>query len=537
MKQFIVFVFFLSVALDGFSQKDSQVLVTIDGNEITVGEFKKVYEKNLSAIDTEEGKDVAKNLELYINYTLKVREAYKLNLDTLESYKREIETYKNQLISPYLQDKEFLENLIREAYERTKNEVRASHILIRFPKKYTPKDTLEAHRKIMSARKRIVSGEPFEKVAKEVSEDPSASTNGGDLGYFGAFKMLYEFEKVAYETKEGEVSMPFRTRYGYHILKNTGRRTSLGEVEVAHILITDTTTVGKKKIEDIYQKVQSGKSFKELAKEYSNDTSSKNRGGVLRKFGTGRMIKSFEKAAFSLEKVGDVSKPFRTSYGWHMVTLIKKYPVGSFEEMKKEIEEKVSQSGRARLSDKVVLDRLKNKYTIVEDPKGKLILNRQDIRAIPKDSLQNTLLVINDKSIRQFDFVSYIQNRRHLPVASLFQLFIDQEVLNYYKENLVNTEPAFAFTLKEYEDGLLLFELMQRKIWNPSNDSIALQDFYNQRKHQYQMKDLSSVRGQVINDFQNHLERKWTESLRSQVRIKINDKALKKIVKYYRKES
>ncbi len=537
MRNKVLIFAFIAISLQVFSQKDKETVVTINGEKVSVADFKKVYEKNLNAIDNEEGKDVAKNLDLFINYKLKVKEAYQRNLDTLKSYKREIQTYRNQLTAPYLQDKEYLEELIKEAYNRTKTEIRASHILIRLPRAFTPQDTLKAYNKILEIRDRILKGEPFDKVAKETSEDQSAKDNGGDLGYFYAFRMLYEFEDVAYKTKEGEVSMPFKTRFGYHIVKRTGTRPSQGERQVAHILISDTSAVGKKKIDEVYEKLKKGGNFKVLAQEYSNDRNSKGKGGVLAKFGTGRMVKPFEKATFSLTKVDEYSKPFRTKFGWHIVKLIKEFPVLSFEEMKPEISNRVKRNGRAKLSDKAVLDRLKSEYTIAEIEDAKSILNRKDIRAIPKDSLQKTILKINEKELKQQDFVAYIVNRRNLPIDVLFTNFINQDVLTYFKDNLRNTNPEFASTLKEYEDGLLLFELMQKKIWDKSNDTIALKGYFDKNLANYKVKDLSKIKGKVMSDYQNALEGQWIKELRSKSSIKINKRVLKKLIKYYRKES
>ena len=247
-----------------FSQKKAKTLVTINDSKITVADFKKVYEKNLAAIDNEESKNVPYNLDLFINYTLKVKGSISnLNWIRLPSYIKEIETYRNQLSAPYLQDKSFTDNLIKEAYFRTKNEVKAKHILIRSKKNATPADTLAAYNKILKIRNRILAGEDFEKVAAATSDDDSARDNPqrkfkgnkGNLGYFSAFKMVYPFEEAAYKTPVGEVSMPFKTRFGYHILKVDNIRVSKGEVEVAHILVTDLAPTGKTKIDEVYAKL------------------------------------------------------------------------------------------------------------------------------------------------------------------------------------------------------------------------------------------------------------------------------------------
>jgi len=241
-----IFLLFIFYNLNMFSQKNTDILVTINDDKVSVQDFKRIYERNLDAIDNDESKDIVKNLDLFINFKLKVKQAYELKLDTLTSYKNEIKTYRKQLIAPYIQDESQLNSLVKEAYDRTRTEIRASHILVKLPRNYKPKDTILPFSKINEARQRILAGEPFAKVAKELSEDPSAIRNGGDLGYFSAFNMLYDFEDMAYKTSLGDVSQIFKTRFGYHIVQKTGSRTSKGERQVAHILISDTTSNGKK---------------------------------------------------------------------------------------------------------------------------------------------------------------------------------------------------------------------------------------------------------------------------------------------------
>ncbi|KGL63001.1 peptidylprolyl isomerase [Polaribacter sp. Hel1_85] len=540
----IVLLVVLSLSVSIFAQKKDKTLITIDGEKTTVSDFKRVYEKNLDAIDNEESKSVTKNLELYINYKLKVKEAYSIKLDTLPSYKREMETYKNQLSAPYLQDTTFIDKLVKDAYFRTKNQVKAKHILIRMPKEASPKDTLIAYNKIFKLREKILKGEKFEAIAAQFSDDRSAKDdpktgrkgNGGNLGYFSAFNMVYPFEVAAYSTKVGEISMPFKTQFGYHIMQVDDFKESKGEIEAAHILIRDTSSIGKKQIESIYTKLIAKEKFEDLAKQYSEDPGSKNKGGKLGKFGAGRMVKPFSDAAFALENVNDFSKPFKTRFGWHIVKLTKKHPVKSFDEMKKGLKAKVKKSSRMQLSEKAVVNKLKTQYSITEYEDAKKILDRKNLRAIPKDSLQNSIISINDKNITQEEFIKFIRNRRHLPVFKLFEMFKEEQILTYYKENLIHTEPEYAYTLKEYEDGLLLFELMQDKIWNKSSrDSLGLKKYFDTNSTNYKTDDLNTIKGQVINDYQNFLEKNWIADLRRKSKIKVDKRQLKKLIKFYGK--
>ena len=538
----IVLVFVLSFSVSVFSQKRDKTLITIDGEKITVSEFKRTYEKNLDVIDSQDSKNLINNLDLFINFKLKVKEAYALKLDTLSSYKKEIETYKNQLSAPYLQDTTFLGQLVKDAYFRTKNEVKAKHILIRMKKDALPKDTLIAYTKIIKLRDRIIAGEDFEAIATQFSEDKSARNdsktgrkgNGGNLGYFSAFRMVYPFEVAAYSTKVGQISMPFKTQYGYHIMKVDAVRESKGEIEAAHILIRDTSVKGKQKIDSIYDKLNRNEKFEDLAKQYSEDPGSKNNGGKLGKFGSGRMVKPFSDAAFGLENINDFSEPFKTDFGWHIVKLLKKHPVKSFEEMKMDLKKKVKNNSRMQLSKKAVVNKLKKQYSIIENEEAKIILNKKNIRTVSKDSLQGTIITINNKNISQEEFVNYIKNRRNLPIFKLFENFKDEQIMEYYKENLIHTEPEYAYILNEYQDGLLLFELMQEKIWSASStDTLGLKKYFTTNSKMYKSDDLKSVKGQVMNDYQNFLDKSWIEELRNKSEIKVDKRQFKKLIKFY----
>ena len=541
MKNNILSICTLLVAMNVFSQNE-KTLVTINKEKTTIADFKRIYEKNLDAIDSEEAKDVTNNLTLYINYKLKVEEAYTLRFDTLPSYKKEIASYKDQLAAPYLQDTTFITELVKEVYFRTKNEVKAKHILIRTLKDATPQDTLISFNKITTIRNRIINGADFEKVALETSEDTSAQGNAekgvegnkGNLGYFSAFNMVAPFEDAAYKTKVGEVSMPFRSKFGYHILKVDNFRAAKGEIEVAHILISNSTKSSKAKINEVYKRLQNKETFAKLANAYSDDSGSKAKGGELNKFGTGRMVKPFEITAFSLENEGDFSKPFKTRFGWHIVKLLKKHPIRSFAEMKQELTAKIKRSSRMQMSETAVINKLKKQYSITEDEESKNILNRKDIRTISKDSLQNNILSINDSNIKQETFVEYLKNRRNKPTYVLFEMFKNQEILAYYKKNLVNTEPEYANVLKEYEDGLLLFELMQQKIWNKSSkDTLGLKTYFSNNKEKYGTKEFKNIKGEVMNDYQNFLEKDWIADLRKKSSIKVSKRQLKKLIKFY----
>lgn len=524
MKKIVTLVFSI-ICYTVIAQDNNDVLFTINNSPTTVGEFKKAYEKNIDLVKDKKARDIDANLDLYINYKLKVQQAYNLKLDTVKSYVREYNTYKTQLIAPYLHDKDFESKMIQQAYNRTLEEVRASHILLSFPKRGQEKDTLAILEKLEKARQRVINGEDFAKVAKEISADPSAKTNGGDLGYFSAFKMVYPFENVAYNTDVGEVSKPFRTRFGYHILKVTGKRQSKGKFEVAHIFAKDKSVIGKAKIDSVYSKLESGANFEDLAKKYSDDKVSGLKGGKLPVFGTGKMVAEFENQVLNL-KTGETSKPFQTKFGWHIVKLINNYPIASFDKMKLSLKQKVKSGVLGNLSKKAMIDKLKAKYTVkIDESVLKTVLNKKKVN--------KTLLIINDKQINASDFNRFATNKGKVVTKSLFNDFLDDEILNYFKEDLEQNDDDFKYTLQEYRDGLLLFNLIQDKIWSKSvNNNEGLEEFYKTNSKKYK-QPLKEIKGTVVNDYQQYLEDNWIQQLRSNNNISINQKTLKELKKAY----
>lgn len=530
-KRLLYFITFFTIAIS-HAQKDRE-LFRINDKSIKVSEFKQVYEKNLAILEDQESKDIDKYLELFINYKLKVQEAYNLRLDTLKGYKRELESYKNQLIAPYLQDQEYLNNLIKEAYNRTKKEVKASHILLKFPGKGIEIDTTFLYQKINNIRDRVIAGENFEEVAKEVSEDPSAKNNGGNLGYFSAFTMVYPFEDIVYNTKVGEVSKPFETRFGYHIVKVTDKRASKGEFEVAHVLVKNAQG-SKEKIDSLYKKLQEGVSFEEVAKKYSEDIGIASLGGKLPRFGTGRMVEPFENEVRNLNEIGGYSKPFKTKYGWHIVKLLKNYPVGSFEEVKDELTNKVKTSNRAALSKKAVLKKLKGEYKIEENKKALNVFLNTHVHKLKKENLKEVLFSVNETKTLQKDFLQFIGHKHKQSIKELYDEFKNIQIISYFKEDLVNREPEYRNILIEYQEGLLLFDLMEKKIWNKSSkDTSELEQFYTLNKSKYKGKKLNDIRGKVMNDYQKELEEKWIKSLRENNSIKIKEREVRKLKKIY----
>jgi len=469
-------------------QDDKKVLFTLDQKPVYNAEFIRVFEKNKDIVVEDDQKDFDDYFELFVDFRLKLKQARDLNLDTLSSYTSDLSKYREQLIQPYLQNPEATQKLVDEAYQRTLEEINASHILVMVKPDASPADSLKAYQKISTARSKIVNGASFDSIAKLYSEDPSVKMNNGNLGYFSAFSMVYSFENAAYKTPVGEVSSPFRTQYGYHILQVNDRRASPGEVQVAHIMVKNDSTVllqSKDKIDEIYKKLKQGDDFASIAREHSDDLSSAQKGGVLPKFGTGRMIKPFEDVAFALKNEGDFSQPFESDYGWHILKLLKKYPIPSYEELHTKLESKVKNGTRSSYVEQSLAQKIAKDY--------KVVTYKAKLQAYPNlsgfEGNKDTLLLIQEMSYNGNDLYSFGKDFKDRSKEDIFEEFSNKMIIAYYKEHLDETNKEFALTYQEYKDGLLLFELLQKEVWEKSEkDTLGLQRYFDQNRSKYVWK-------------------------------------------------
>jgi len=485
-KVMILSVLFISTLVNG--QDQNKVLFSLDGKDVYNAEFIRVFEKNRDIVVEEEHKDFDDYFDLFVDFKLKLEQARDMHLDTASTYTAELEKYREQLVQPYLQNPEAIELLVKEAYYRTVNEVSASHILILLEADAPAADTIKAYDRIMEARKEFLAGAKFDSIAKLYSDDPSVQMNNGDLGYFSAFAMVYEFENAAYSTKIGEVSMPFRTQFGYHIVKVNDIRKSPGEVQVAHIMVKNdsaNTLLAKDKIDDIYMKLLQGDDFATIAREHSDDLSSAQKGGTLPKFGTGRMIKPFEDVAFSLDKEGDFSQPFESSYGWHILKLLEKYPIPSYVDLHSQLESKVKNGSRSGYVERSLAQKIALNYKVIEH-KDILQLNAN---FSDFENSFDTILVVENKSFTSHNLYEYGKEIKKKSKELIFEDFKNAMIIDYYKDHLEETNKEFALTYKEYRDGLLLFELLQKVIWERSEkDSLGLNQFFEENRASYKWK-------------------------------------------------
>jgi peptidyl-prolyl cis-trans isomerase SurA len=502
----LIFLLSLYPALCQAQDQDAAILMTVDGRKVEAGEFIRMYGKSL-----EPGMKltVEDYLPRFTLFKLKVADAIKAGYDTTAVFREELNGYRNELARNYLTDTTVKNTLLKKAYERSLSEINAWHILIAMPQNASPSDTLKALKKANDIRERLVNGEAFETVAKSVSDDKSARFNGGNLGYFSVFQMIMPFEDAAYKLRKGTVSKPVRTSFGYHIIKVTDIRPSRGKVLVAHIMKNAPPScpdeVAKKAeadINDIYLKLQSGESFAGLAKKYSDHKESAPKGGVLNMFGAGEMIPDFAEQALAIPDTGQYTKPFRTIYGWHIVKLLKKQPPGSFAETTSWLESKINKSYLNSLCQRAFTDKLRKQYKFRLNTNSlNWFISRTDTSIIRGTSRfdrtgmpDGVIYAFSGGTMRNDEFADYVEKRGPLFAIRDSALFIknladaaaNDQLMSYENSMLEKKYPEFRYLMNEFHDGILLFDVSDKKIWQKiSHDTAGIHQYYEENKHNY----------------------------------------------------
>ena len=504
------------------SKLDNQVLMTIGDRPVTVKEFTDVYAKNNLKGDVIEKKSVDEYIDLFTTFRMKVMEAEAQKLDTGAKFRNELAGYRKQLAKPFMSSDDITDELLQEAYQRKQKDIRASHILIRCDKHALPSDTLKAYNKAMDIRKRALKGEDFGELADRYSEDPSAKDtkatadmparqgNHGDLGYFSVFDMVYPFETGAYNTKEGEVSMPIRSDFGYHIIKVQSVTDALGTIQAAHIFLqlpfdasAEDEAAMKQKADNIYKELMdhNGENWNEAVKNYSDDRGTLPRNGALSSFTVSRIVPQFIEACKSI-KVGEIAKPVRTSYGYHIIKLLGYSGVGTYDKEAKGLAERVEKDSRSKKSEEAVLKQIRQEYKFKANDKNieafmatvdSTILDKT-FTSSAKADMNAVLFTIEGKPTKVTDFVDYIQNHMTMqkyvtPSTYAYQLyenFSNEKMMDYADAHLEEKYPEFKALVQEYRDGILLFDLMDREVWDKAvKDTTGLKAFHAQHADKY----------------------------------------------------
>ena len=496
------------------------IIASIDGQEVTTEEFDYVYKKNNSKNNDAYSKaSIDEYLDLYTNFRLKVREAEELGYDSTNEFRNEFKDYERQLAEPYLTEKSVSDKLIEEAYNRSTEEINAAHILMLVKPEDTPEDTLKAYNKILEYRNMaLTKKESFGTLAKRFSQDPSAKQNEGDLGYFTSMQMVYPFENGAYNTPVGEISTPVRTRFGYHIIHVKDRRKARGQVKVAHIMLRATEGMDEVDLKaaensskEIYTKLKNGASWNEMCKQFSEDASSAGKGGELSWFGTGSMPKEFENASFGIKENGEITEPIKTAYGYHIIKLVDKKGIETFEEAKPKLESKIARDTRSQLPKEAFIKRIKkeNNFEEVSSSLDYIYSLANDKFLEPgwkydenNENGDKKLFSISGINYSNNDFLKNIQEQLRpkkgatpiMVMKNLYKLYTEKLLVEYEKEHLADKYIDYKMLLKEYRDGILLFKLMDEKVWSKAvQDTSGLNKFYNENSSNYQWKERANT--------------------------------------------
>ena len=523
MKKSVLILAALLLSISSWAQSD--VLFTVGDLEVSAEEFKAVYEKNKGIGSQVDPKSPEEYLDLYINFKLKIAEAYALQRDTAAQFKKEFQGYRDQLAKPYLNDPTAEEDLVQEAFARLQEEVRAAHIMYELSSSALPSDTARVYNEMLNLRKQILNGSlSFEQAARSKSADTWSAKQGGDLGFFTAFSMVYPFESGAYNLEIGEVSMPIRSQYGYHLIKLLDRRPASGTVKVRQIFFAageqadlKTEQRAERSAQEIYNRLVKGEKFEDLV-AFSEDRKTKDTGGEMPEFGINQMMPSFEDAAFALEQPGDFSKPIRTNIGWHVIQLVSKRPVGTFAELQKDITRKVKRDSRGKLGAVKFVKQLRKEldykvnernYARTYAALDKEALKRGEVVMKRKSRSNLVVATFADQSITQSELLAFWSKNTRQGMSEgveeflrmQFDVYSSDRMIAYEDSRLEEKYPEFRNLVREYKEGILLFDLTQDVVWNKAaQDSVGIYNQYEQIKQNYMWEDRIAYKSWVCTD-------------------------------------
>ncbi len=497
----------------GMTSGYAQTLFTYGTHSVAKDDFLRVYKKN-SMNKAPDMSDTALRsyLDLYALFKMKVAEADKEHLDTIDKIQKDLDSYRKQLAKNYLTDEQVTNKLIREAYDRGKEDVHVKHIMISCP---PGSDSTLAFKKADSLYNLIATNKAkFEDIAKQYSDDKGSRENGGDIGFMTSLQTVYPIENAAYNTPVGKMSKPFRTQFGYHIIKVIERKADRGQVKVAQILFLSPKSKGeegmaqaKKRADSTLAAIKGGASFAVMARQLSDDKYTVYDSGMMKPFGVGRMTPAFENAAFDLKKPGDVSEPIRTEYGYHLIKLIAKMPIQPYDSVYTQLKHKVENDSRAGTARDIFMNKIKEKNGFKENTENVNEMVDKIVKATPDtgkskgmfkasdlSNMNKTLFTLAGKNYLQNDFVKFLDNLTHgrlsgpkvAAVKDAYALYQTNVVTDFQEHKLVDENPEFKLQMEEYRDGIMLFELMDRNVWSKATkDTVGLKAFYEAHKNKY----------------------------------------------------
>jgi len=490
----------------------AQTLFTYGKHAVNAKEFLRAFNKNNTQPVVNKAKAVSEYLDLYINSRLKIREAYDRKYDTLPQVRAEVRNLRSQIAENYMTDPVVMARLQKEAFDRSQKDIQVAHIFISFKNAAGITDTAAANTKKDEVLQRLKKGDDFLALAQQFSDDPSAKTTRGELGYITVFSLPYELENIAYNTPVGKYSNVITSKSGYHILKNSGERKAMGKIKAQQILLAippGADDAAKKRLaslaDSLYKRILAGDPFNQLAAAFSTDYITAANGGTMADISVGQYDPVFEKALLALPKDGDVSKPFTTSYGWHIVKKTGLVPVvtdaGNKTNMQ-ELQTKILADNRSRSSRDFMYQLVEEKgrfkkYNFSEPGMKAMTDSILDLKTMTDAgrtiNISTPMFSIGDSVYTTTTWLTYAVVHRFkkdgsgmLPYEQVRQEFLRFAEYNYYRDHLEDFNEEFRNQMNEFKDGNLFFEIMQQEIWNKAQtDTAAQQALYEKNKKNY----------------------------------------------------
>jgi peptidyl-prolyl cis-trans isomerase SurA len=489
----------------------SQTLFTYGNMSVDKDEFIRAYNKNKTPV-TDKAKALREYLELYVRFKLKVKAAMELRLDTLPQLQYDAQSFRTQIEDSYLNNEKAVNDILNEAFERSQKDLHVLHFYVPVEATLTPGDTLKIYKSISTLYTALEAGKTD---YTTLTATEPVKTSYSDLGFITAFTLPYEYESLIYNLKMGQASKPYRTKNGWHIFKLTGERKAVGKWKVAQILFSippnatdDDKKAFEKRADSVYQLVLKGEDFGKMARWFSDDKVTYGNNGEIAEFGSGKYEASFENEVIKLTKDNQVSRPFLTPYGYHIVKRLSQSPVSADKAdmaYQFELKQKVQQDARINkakdLFVKEVLKQVNIKKTgTVSD--ADLYRYADSVIARPDSETGNAAMYpIANKTLYNFaktkltgkDWLDFVKNYKGNSElykgesnAALADKFVSAAVMDYYKKHLEDYNTDFRYQMEEFKDGNVLFEIMERNIWGKAaNDTAGLQKYYNENKAKY----------------------------------------------------
>lgn len=552
IKQLVSTLAILIICISLFAQSDQDVLMTIAGNPVSVEEFRYIYEKNNGVKANYSKNSLKEYINLYTNFKLKVAKAKDLKMDTIQSLKDELAGYKRQLANSYLMDKEVLAHLVAQLYGRMATDQDISHIYVKSDRKTSAENDKKALAKIKEAKSALDAGMSFKDAAKKYSEDTNNKDNAGKLGYFTAMMPsgYYELENAMYETPVGAYSDVIKTKIGYHIVKLEGTRPARGRMNLAHILIKKTTPKAKILIDQIYKDLKDGMEWDNAVTKFSQDSKTNQKGGALPELGINMYDLKFENVAFALENDGDISEPIQTDIGWHILRRINRIERLEFPTFKKVYESKIKRDERYEAAKEDLIEEIKKAGDYKRNDK----LFEQFISTVNDTFLtykwQTHMGFSSDETLLSFggntthslnEFKEYCRKNTKTRlrydktsatpvevVDIIYNDFIKEKAIDFEQTNLEIKYADYRSLMREYEEGILLFEVTKDAVWDKANeDTIGLKEFYEIGKHKYKTDPL----GQLEMVFIDTNDEKFAKKIKKYIDKKGLEKAASKFNK------